>query len=131
MQFFLRTKSRIRQGPSVHTETMFLKLILLKQSPFKIHFPIENFLCFVCHGNLCLRALIWKKGMYILNVRTSLTKYQIPNWKPVAQLKTFSNKWFAKFILVNILWLSSSVALRNGTKLFLFWKIKIPELKWF
>ena len=52
------------------------------------------------------------KGTYLekrneLNVRTSITKYHIPNWKPVAQLKTFPNKWFAKFILVNILYTMS------------------------
>ena len=29
---------------------------------FKTQFPIENFLCFICHGNFCLRALIWKKS---------------------------------------------------------------------
>ena len=53
---------------NIHTAGLFLRLILLKQSPFKTHFPIGNFLCFVCHGNCsllrspCLRALIWKKN---------------------------------------------------------------------
>ena len=76
---------------NIHAAGMFLRLILLKQSPFKTHYSIENFLCFVCQGNFSLWAIIWKTNkqkentMYFMpsNVRTSLTKYHISAQLPI------------------------------------------------
>ena len=98
---------------NIHTAGVFLRLILLKQSPFKTHFPIGNFLCFVCHGNCSLRALIWKKtkGKFFMpsNVRTCLCS------------TLFSSAFLTLHVIENIYTLIALFLLQWTTYLSFFW----------